>query len=338
MSQTKSSSAAVSNSTAPQLAEAAARPRSVTLIYCPLHLGGPHAGASMGPAAMKVAMLVSKIQQIGFTVAREVDIAVPEALCWWEKSTNQARCVPEIGQVSLDVARAVEEALDAGTIPITLGGDHSLAIGSIAGVSNYYRKRKEEFGVMWFDAHGDINTPESSHSGNVHGMPFAVSLGDGDERLTKLLGFAPKLDASRCALIGIRDLDSEEVKLIAKAGIAPFTMRDVDDLGMAGVVREALRRVGAEGSQGSAHESKLRNFHVSFDLDVIDPDVAPGVSTASRGGLSYRESHHALELLADTGMVASIDIVELNPARDLRNQTAELAVDLVQSVLGKNIL
>jgi arginase len=288
----------------------------------------------MGPAAMKVASVVSKIERLGFKIVREIDIPVPNALCWWEKSNDQARCVPEIGQVSLAVAQAVEEAMEAGTIAITLGGDHSLAIGSIAGVSNYYRKQKEEFGVVWFDAHGDINTPQSSQSGNVHGMPFAISLGDGDERLVNLLGFAPKVQASRCALIGIRDLDNEEIKLIAKSGINPFTMRDVDEKGMGGVIREALAGICSPTKDGKV----LKGLHVSFDLDVIDPDVAPGVSTESRGGLSYRESHHALELLADTGMVGSIDIVELNPARDLRNQTAELAVDLVTSVLGKNIL
>jgi arginase len=292
----------------------------------------------MGPAAMKVANIVAKIEKIGFKIAREVDISVPNSICWWEKKDKQPRCVPEIGEVSLAVAQAVEEAMDAGTIAITLGGDHSLAIGSIAGVSNFYRKRKEDFGVVWFDAHGDINTPQSSKSGNVHGMPFAVSLGDGDERLVQLLGFSPKVDASRCALIGIRDLDQEEVRFIAKSGIHPYTMRDVDDLGMGGVIRAALEGINRGDQMTKPAPAKVQKLHVSFDIDVIDPDVAPGVSTASRGGLSYRESHHALELLADTGMVASIDIVELNPARDLRNQTAELAVELVQSVLGKNIL
>ena len=334
MSRTRSSLPVVSNTTARRATKENERARAVTLIYCPLHLGGPHAGASLGPAAMKVAMVVGKIQKMGFKVVREVDIPVPEALCWWEKSTNQSRCVPEIGQVSAAVAQAVEEAMEAGTIPITLGGDHSLAIGSIAGASNFYRKRQEEFGVVWFDAHGDINTPESSHSGNVHGMPFAISLGEGHDSLVNLLGFSPKLKSNRCALIGIRDLDHEEVALIAKAGIAPFTMRDVDDLGIAGVIRESLAAITVNENEASP----IKGLHVSFDLDVIDPDVAPGVSTESRGGLSYRESHHALELLADTGLVASIDIVELNPARDVRNQTAELAVDLVQSVLGKNIL
>ncbi len=216
MSRTRSSAPVTSEKVTASRARVVERARAVTLIYCPMHLGGPHAGAAMGPAAMKVARVVSKIEQLGFTIAREVDIPVPNSLCWWEKTDNQPRCVPEIGQFSLDVAEIVEEALQAGTIAITLGGDHSVAIGSIAGVANYYRKQKEHFGVVWFDAHGDINTPQSSQSGNVHGMPLAVSLGDGDERLVNLLGFAPKLEASRCALIGIRDLDQDEIRFIAK--------------------------------------------------------------------------------------------------------------------------
>lgn len=334
MSRSRTSAPLASEKEAPGRSGERQRARAVTLIYCPLHLGGPHAGASMGPAAMKVAGVVSKIEKLGFKIAREVDIPVPNSLCRWEKTDNQPRCVPEIGQVSLDVAAAVEEAMDAGTIAITLGGDHSLAIGSIAGVANFCRKKKEDFGVVWFDAHGDINTPQSSHSGNVHGMPFAVSLGNGDDRLVNLFGYAPKLDPSRCALVGLRDLDQEEIRFISESGIQPFTMRDIDERGMGGVLRTALTGINRSNKSGK----KLSRLHISFDLDVIDPDVAPGVSTASMGGLSYRESHHAMELLADTDMVSSIDIVELNPARDIRNRTAELAVELVQSALGKNIL
>lgn len=302
--------------------------KDVTIIYCPLHLGGPHAGVSMGPAAVKVARLVSKIESLGFRVKKQVDIAVPEVLYWWEKSAKVAHCVPEIGAVSLDVAKAVEAALADNTIAVTIGGDHSLAIGSIAGVSSYYRKNKEEFGLVWYDAHGDINTPATSSSGNVHGMPLAVSLGDGDERLTELLGYSPKVKNKRCALVGIRDLDSAERKLIEKSGILPFTMRNVDEKGIVKVTEECLDFIG----------NKVSGIHVSFDLDVMDPDIAPGVSTDSRGGLSYRESHLALELLADTGLLRSVDFVELNPALDIRNQTAELCVELVQSALGKNIL
>lgn len=304
--------------------------KSVTLIYCPIHLGGPHAGVALGPGAMKVARLVSRIKALGFTVNKEVEVAVPEVLTWWEKSTQpkHSRCVPEIAAVSLAVAQAVEEALDNGTIAITIGGDHSLAIGSIAGVSSYYRKRKEQFGLVWFDAHGDINTPDTSPSGNVHGMPFAISLGEGDESLVKLNGFSPKVQPNRCALVGIRDLDQAETDLVRQSGVLPFTMRDVDEQGIKSITNQALQSIGKD----------IQGLHVSFDLDVIDPDVAPGVSTDSRGGLTYRESHFALELLADTKLVRSIDIVELNPTLDIKNRTAELAVDLVQSALGKNIL
>ena len=318
-----SSSSLVANSTAKLN-------RSVTLIYCPIHLGGPHAGVALGPGAMKVARLVSRIKALGYSVHKEVEIVVPEVLTWWEKSTSalHSRCVPEIAAVSQAVAQAVEEALEAGTVAITIGGDHSLAIGSIAGVSSYYRKRKEEFGLVWFDAHGDINTPATSPSGNVHGMPFAISLGQGDESLVNLNGFSPKVNAKRCSLIGIRDLDQAETDLVRDSGVLPFTMRDVDEQGIKKITEQALQSIGQD----------IHGLHVSFDLDVIDPDVAPGVSTDSRGGFTYRESHFALELLADTKLVRSIDIVELNPTLDIKNRTAQLAVDLVQSALGKNIL
>ncbi|MDZ4835826.1 MAG: arginase [Candidatus Melainabacteria bacterium] len=300
---------------------------SVTLIYVPLHLGGSHRGVSMGPAAMRVAELPESIEALGFKVADEVDIPVPYSVCWWDKQ-SPAKCVPEIGQVSLDVAAAVEKAMAAGTIPITIGGDHSLAIGSIAGVSNYYRKLNEKWGLFWFDAHGDINTPESSGSGNVHGMPLAVSLGTGDKRLTDLLGYSPKVSPNRSVLIGIRDLDPPERELIDQTGITPFTIRDIDHLGLGRVTDLAL---GACGSDSTG-------LHVSFDIDVIDPDVAPGVSTPSRGGLNYRESHLALTLLAETQLIRSIDIVELNPANDIKNSTAKLAVELILSCLGQRIL
>lgn len=311
-------------------AKTAQKCTSVTLIYCPLHLGGPHAGVSMGPGAVKVARLAKRLENLGYKISDQIDIPVPDVLYWWEKGSGKklAHCVQEIADVSLQLAQSVEKALDANNIVVTIGGDHALAIGSIAGASNYYKKKKQEFGLVWYDAHGDINTPETSNSGNVHGMPLAVSLGEGDERLTKLLGYSPKVNHSRCALVGIRDLDTAEKNLIKKADIHAYTMRDVDERGIVKVTKENLELI----SQG------VSGLHVSFDLDVMDPEIAPGVSTDSRGGLSYRESHLALELLADTNLVRSIDIVELNPARDVRNQTAELAVELVQSALGKNIL
>ncbi len=300
---------------------------AVTLIYVPLHLGGSHRGVSMGPAAMKVAEVAEKIEKIGFRVAREIDINVPHSVCWWDKHST-AKCVPEIAEVSQEVADAVEGALASGTIPITIGGDHSLAIGSIAGVSNHFRKLNQKFGLIWFDAHGDINTPDTSESGNVHGMPFAVSLGHGDPRLVELCGFSPKVDAKKSVLIGIRAIDAPEREMITSTGVSAFTMRDIDHLGLGRVTDLALAAVGND----------ISGLHVSFDIDAIDPQVAPGVSTPSRGGLSYRESHLALELLAETGLVCSIDIVELNPAKDTRNKTAELATGLILSALGQNIL
>lgn len=301
--------------------------RPVTLIYVPLHLGGSHRGVSMGPAAMRVAELSEKIEHLGYPVAREIEINVPNSVCWWEEHSH-AKCVPEILEVSVAVAEAVEAALDEGNIPITIGGDHSLAIGSIAGVAAHYRKHKQTFGLIWFDAHGDINTPDTSASGNVHGMPLAVSLGKGDERLVELNGFSPKVPGKRSALIGIRDLDPPERDLINQLGVTPFTIRDIDHLGLGRVTDLALGSVGSDVS----------GLHVSFDIDVIDPDVAPGVSTAARGGLNYRESHLALSLLAESTLVRSIDIVELNPAFDVRNRTAELGVELILSALGKRIL
>lgn len=300
--------------------------RSVSLIYVPLHLGGAHRGVSMGPAAMKVAEVAEKIEKLGLNVAEEIDIDVPRSVCWGDQST--AKCIPEILKVSQDVSDAVDDALANGHIPVTIGGDHSLAIGSIAGVSKHFKRIKKEFGLVWFDAHGDINTPATSSSGNVHGMPLAISLGRGDSRLVELNDYQPKVPRNRTALIGIRALDEPERDLIDDCGVAAFTMKDIDHLGLPEVMNRALAAIGGD----------IGGLHVSFDLDVIDPDVAPGVSTDSRGGLNYRESHLALELLAETDLVTSVDIVELNPALDVRNRTAELGTELILSVLGKRIL
>ncbi len=313
--------------TVPDLKLGKKRLEKVTLIFVPLHLGGPHRGVSMGPAAMKVAEVAEKIERLGFTVRNEVEVNVPNSVCWAEHG-SAPKCVPEITEVSLKVAEAVEEAMSNGSIPITIGGDHSLAIGSIAGVSSYYRKQKENFGLVWFDAHGDINTPDTSSSGNVHGMPLAVSLGYGDKGMVNLLGFSPKVQPNRSVLIGIRDLDPPEREMIDRSGITPYTIRDIDHLGLSKVTDLAINSLGSD----------IAGFHLSFDIDVIDPDVAPGVSTAAPGGLNYRESLQALTLLAESRMLRSIDIVELNPANDIRNKTAELATDLILASLGRRIL
>lgn len=317
---------------APKTAKSAAtkqpKVNSVTLIYVPIYCGGKHRGTLMGPAAVRVAELSSRLESMGLKIHREVEIRVPASVGWNATPAPEPKCVPEILDVSVELADAVERAMDEGTIPITIGGDHSLAIGSLTGISKYYRKRKEEFGLVWFDAHGDINTPETSRSGNVHGMPFAVSLGHGDKRLVNLGGFAPKVDADKSVLIGIRDLDPEERQMITKSGITAFSMRDVDHLGLARVTEMGLDAIGPEVS----------GLHVSFDIDVMDPDIAPGVSTPSPGGLSFRESSLALTFLAETQLVRSIDIAELNPAKDVHNKTAEIAVQLALTCLGSRIL
>ena len=301
---------------------------SVTLVYVPIYLGGPHRGTSMGPAAMRVAGIRERIESMGFNIANEIEISVPQSLCWLDRSDSKPKCIPEIMQVSLELAVAVQAAMDAGTIPITIGGDHSIAIGSLAGVSSYYRKRHETFGCVWFDAHGDINTPETSGSGNVHGMPFAVSLGYGDKGLVDLLGHSPKVDAKLSALVGLRDIDPGERGMIEKSGVTAFSMRDIDYEGLS-KVNELIAKTVAQGVDG---------IHVSFDLDVMDPDLAPGVSTPARGGLTYREASISLALLAETGLLRSIDIAELNPANDVRSRSAELAVDLTATCLGNRIL
>lgn len=303
----------------------------VSLIYVPIFIGGRHRGAGMGPAALQVAELPQQIEKLGYKVVREIEIAQPPATCWFHRDDDGkigARCVPEILQVSKDTAAAVEEALAAGTIPITIGGDHSLAIGSITGVSSYYRKQKEKFGLVWFDAHGDINTPDTSYSANLHGMPLAISLGKGEPSLTQLGGFSPKVEGERTVLIGLRDVDPPEKDLIRELGIHAFTMRDVDHLGMGKLSELALELVG----------SGISGIHLSFDIDVMDPEIAPGVTTVAPGGMSYREAHLALTLLAETGLIRSIDFVELNPARDIRNRTAELTVDLIKTSLGHKIM
>lgn len=305
------------------------KPKDVSLIYVPVFIGGRHRGAGMGPAALRVAELPEQIEKLGCRVVKEIEIPQPPPTCWFKKEEGVgARCVPEILEVAAATAEAVEAALSAGTVPITIGGDHSLAIGSITGVSSYYRQQKEKFGLIWFDAHGDINTPDTSYSANLHGMPLAISLGKGEAKLTHLGGFAPKVEGKRTVLIGLRDVDPPEKDLIRELGIHAFTMRDIDHLGMGKLSELALELVGSDVS----------GIHLSFDIDVMDPEIAPGVTTVAPGGMSYREAHLALTLLAETDLIRSIDFVELNPARDIRNRTAELTVDLIKTSLGHKIM
>jgi arginase len=298
----------------------------VALIGVPLDLGGNRRGVDMGPSALRLTSLASRLKMLGYDVVDtgDVDVPLPEECHLGDPKKKYAK---EIGDVCQSLCDRVVTVMAEGRIPVTLGGDHSLAMGSIAGVAKHYRASGEKIGLIWFDAHGDMNTPESTNSGNVHGMPLSHVLGMGDERLSMIGGFKPKVQASTSCLIGIRDLDEREKKLIAESGITVFTMKDIDRHGVSHVIDEAIERV----SRGTA------GIHVSFDVDAIDPSEALGVGTPKKGGLTYREAHLCLEIIADTKRLSSIDVVEINPILDVRNTTGELGAELILSALGKRI-
>ena len=298
----------------------------VAIIGVPLDLGGNRRGVDMGPSALRLTHLASRIKQLGYDVVDtgDVDVPLPEECHVGDAKKKYAK---EIGDVCQALCDRVHAAMKEGRVPITLGGDHSLAMGSIAGVSKHLREKNEKVGLLWFDAHGDMNTPESTNSGNVHGMPLAHVLGMGDERLASIGGFKPKVHPSNACLLGIRDLDEREKKLIAESGVHVFTMKDIDRHGVSHVIDEAVERA----SRGTA------GIHVSFDLDAIDPSEALGVGTPKKGGLTYREAHLCLEIVADSKLLTSVDMVEINPILDNRNTTGELGAELILSALGKRI-
>jgi arginase len=243
--------------------------------------------------------------------------------------SENARFLKQIAETCTRTAEAVVKTLEDGMTPLLLGGDHSLAAGSVSGVAHFYRRQSQRIGVLWIDAHSDINTPESSPSGNVHGMPLAALLGLGPEPLANIFGYAPKIAPENTVLIGLRDIDAGERENIHRAGVAGvYTMRDIDERGMRTVMEEALS-VAGRGTAG---------YHVSLDMDWIDPEDAPGVGTPVRGGATYREAHLAMEIIADHGRLLSFEIVEVNPVIDEHNRTADLAVELACSAFGKKIL
>jgi arginase len=277
---------------------------------------------------MRVAGLEARLEALGHQVTDGGNILVEIAETQAFGSEN-ARYLKQIAETCARTAEAVVKTLEEGMTPLVLGGDHSLAVGSISGVSEFYRRRGQRIGVLWIDAHSDINTPDTSPSGNVHGMPLASLLGLGPEALTRIFGYAPKIAAENAVLIGVRDIDAAERANIRRAGVTEvFTMRDIDERGMRAVMEEALRAAG-RGTVG---------YHVSLDMDWIDPEDAPGVGTPVRGGATYREAHLAMEILADHGRMVSFEIVEVNPVIDEHNRTADLAVELACSAFGKKIL
>jgi len=301
--------------------------RQVTFIGVPLDLGAGRRGVDMGPSAFRVAGILEKVRCLGYEVedVGDLPVKIPETQ---GPGDPRMKYLKEIKEVCEHLRDKVETAVAKGKIPVVLGGDHSIAMGTLAGLSRHFRGRKEKVGLIWFDAHADANTAETSPSGNIHGMPLAVALGLGAPSLVNLAGFSPMVDGSRAALVGIRDVDPAERPNVKASGIGAFTMRDIDERGMRAVMEEAIKRT-TSGTAG---------IHVSFDLDGMDPDYAPGVGTPSPGGLSYREAHLAMEMLADTGKVLSAEFVEVNPILDQRNGTAVLGVGLLTSLLGKKIL
>lgn len=301
--------------------------KRVAMIGVPLAFGASMAGVDMGPAALRVARLAQRIAQLGYEVrdAGDVPVERPRATA---APGERAKYLREVSAACEKLATQVREALSDGEFPLVLGGDHSIAAGSISGAAAYFKEREQNLGLLWFDAHADMNTPETSLSGNIHGMPLAALFGYGAPELTHLAGFAPKLNPQLCAHLGARDLDSAERELIKRLGVRFFTMREIDERGMGACVDDALNIV-AKASGG---------YHVTFDVDVLDPGDAPGSGTLVRGGLTYRESHLAMEKVAEAGGMISLEVVEINTALDVNNRTAELGVELILSALGKTIL
>jgi arginase len=303
-------------------------PRRIGVIGVPLDMGASRRGVDMGPSAVRVAGLEARLEALGHSVTDAGNIRVEIAETQSSGNEN-ARYLQQIADTCTRTAEAVIKTLEEGMTPLVLGGDHSLAAGSISGVAEFYRRKGQKIGVLWIDAHSDINTPETSPSGNVHGMPLAALLGLGPEALGNLFGYSPKIAPENTVLIGVRDIDAAERENIRRAGVAEvYTMRDIDERGMRAVVEEALRAAG-RGTAG---------YHVSMDMDWIDPEDAPGVGTPVRGGATYREAHLAMEIIADHGRLLSFEIVEVNPVIDEHNRTADLAVELACSAFGKKIL
>jgi arginase len=301
--------------------------QKVRIIGVPMDLGQSRRGVDMGPSALRVAGLQARIKQLGHHVEDigNVQVKQPEEMSYGEK---RAKYLQEIAETCKDLAGTIEKSLTEGFLPLVLGGDHSIAAGVAAGVSTFYRKQKKQIGYLWLDAHGDMNTPESSPSGNVHGMPLATIMGFGAQELVDLMGFKPKAEPGNIVVVGARDLDTQERKIAKKSGVHVFTMRDIDERGMREVMSEALK-YATDDTGGVA---------VSLDMDFVDPADAPGVGTPVRGGVTYREAHLAMEMIADSEAMVSMEVVEINPVIDEHNRTAILGVELVLSALGKKIL
>jgi arginase len=299
----------------------------IAILGAPLDLGAGRRGVDMGPSALRLAGLNTKLTSLGYELEDLGNVSVAQ-----QESTpsgpESAKYLPQIAKTCTKLAEMVENILAAGNFPLVLGGDHSVAAGTVSGVSDSFRKRGEKIGLMWIDAHADMNTPDSSPSGNVHGMPLACCVGRGPRELTHIFDYAPKVEGINVVLVGIRDVDQREREMVRESGVTAFTMRDIDEHGLRNVMERAIA-VANDGTSG---------FHLSLDMDVVDPDEAPGVGTPVRGGMTYREAHLAMETICDCSRMTSMEVVEVNPVLDEANRTALLAVELVMSAMGKKIL
>jgi arginase len=298
----------------------------IRIVGVPMDLGAGRRGVDMGPSALRIAAVAEKLRSLGHSVQDDGDI--PTKAPELQRVRNEKlRYLPEIVRACALLAHKVEKILWGDSFPLVLGGDHSVAIGSIAGIASYAARARKRLGVLWIDAHGDFNTERTTPSGNIHGMPLAVAVGLGAIELTSVGGDFRKVDPKHVVLIGTRDLDDGERKNLRQSGVSVFSMEEIDKHGMSVVLARALR--------------KLRDvdlLHVSFDVDAIDPSVAPGVGTPVKGGLNYREAHLIMEMVSEHGKMTSMEVVEVNPILDNRNQSAEFAVELVQSAFGKKII
>lgn len=302
-------------------------PQPVHVIGVSLDLGGNRRGVDMGPSALRIAGLGERLSAMGIPVVDAGDVVapIPETKSFGDPNKKYIR---EIARVCEKLYRTSLAALEKGALPLVLGGDHSLGAGSVAASADYLRREGKAIGLLWIDAHGDMNTPSTSGSGNVHGMPLAALLGPEPAELSRIGGFSPKVVPAKTVLIGIRNLDEREKERIRDAGVHVFTMKDIDRQGIASVVEQAVNLAG-NGTAG---------IHVSFDMDVCDPTIAPGVGTPVKGGLDYREAHMVMEIVADSGLLRALDLVEVNPILDDRNTTAILGVELALSALGQKII
>jgi arginase len=300
----------------------------IHVIGVPLDLGGNRRGVDMGPSALRIAGLDEQLAALGFPVVDKGDLPtpIPETQ---ERSDERKHYIRDIANVCQRLYDTSLASLEQGAMPLVLGGDHSLAAGSVSASAAWARSTKRlPIGLLWIDAHGDMNTPATSSSGNVHGMPLAALLGPEPSELSHFGGAEPKVHAAQTVIIGVRNLDDREKVAVRDSRVHVFTMKDIDRQGIASIVEQAVAFAG-EGTAG---------IHVSFDMDVCDPLIAPGVGTPVKGGLDYREAHMVMEIVADSGLLRALDIVEVNPTLDLRNATAQLGAELVLSALGKKIL